>query len=276
MWRWVGGNKNTPSRRVQTSPLAIDVDNDKVSDIIFATHENRDVITTENGIARGISGDSGRDIFVSTQNVNATASMAVADIDRDGTPEIVAITNKGGSYKAIVLDASGVLKNSGDDINEQIGWGGASIADIDGDGYGEIIICATAIDHLGKMMWRGALGRGQVTNGCQSIVADIDLNGEPDILAGNTLYNRHGDAIWNNVDIPDGLTAIGNFDNDLLPEIVLVSNNAYLCLLNSNGSKIWGSVDIPGRASNSKGGGLPTLADFDGDGRIEIGVANNS
>lgn len=276
LWRWVGGDKNTPSRRVQTSPLVFDINRDGVSDVIFASHENRDAVTTENGILRVIRGESGEDIFASAQNVNATSSIAIADMDRDGGVEIVAITSKGNPYKAMVFDDMGVVKRNGDYFDELVEWGGASIADINGDGYGEIIVCATAIDHSGKVMWRGSKGRGQVTLGCQSSVADIDMNGELDILAGNTLYNKSGTIIWYKDDIPDGLTAVGNFDNDLLPEIVLVSDGAYVYLLNSDGSTIWGPVDIPGRAGNAKGGGLPTLADFDGDGHIEIGIANNS
>lgn len=279
MWRWTGGNQKTPSRRVHTTPLIFDIDKDGTSDIIFASHGERDILATENGLLRAISGLSGRDIFVSDRNVNAESSIAVADMDRDGDVEIVTISNKdtvGRKYKVVVFDNTGAIKAESGYIDERIEWGGASIADIDGDGYGEVVVCATVIDHSGRIVWRGAGGRGQVGLGCQSSVADIDMDGAVDLLAGNTLYSSLGAILWRRNDLPDGLTAIGNFDKDLLPEIVLVSDNAYIYLLNSDGSTVWGPVDIPGRANNTKGGGLPTLADYNGDGQIEIGVANNA
>lgn len=278
LWRWIGGKKSTPSRRVQTSPFVFDTNGDGVSEIIFASHENRDVIEAK-GPLREISGLSGEDVFVSTQKIDSIASLAVADMDRDGKSEVVAVLSQSvpiDPYQAIVFDgASGLVRKTAK-FNERMEWGGASIADIDGDGLGDIVLCATVIDYSGKVLWRGTGGRGQVTDGCHSSVADIDMDGSKDVLAGNTLYDGSGNVLWRRSDLLDGLTAIGNFDLDLLPEIVLVTSESSIYLLNSDGSTVWGPVEVPGRASNVRGGGLPTVADFDGDGRVEIGVANNA
>ncbi|HEU4686718.1 MAG TPA: FG-GAP-like repeat-containing protein, partial [Vicinamibacterales bacterium] len=69
----------------------------------------------------------------------------------------------------------------------------------------------------------------------------------------------------------DGLNAIGNFDADPNPEIVLVTQ-ATLWLIDHTGAILWGPVAIPDAGSR---GGAPTVGDFDGDGEPEIGVAGS-
>ena len=68
--------------------------------------------------------------------------------------------------------------------------------------------------------------------------------------------------------MPDGLNAVGNFDADPFPEVVLVSDGQ-VWLLEHNGAVKWGPVGLPGGGA----GGPPTIADFDGDGQPDIGVA---
>lgn len=278
-WRWIGGSIHTPSRRVQTSPIIYDIDGDGMGEVLFSSHENRDLIDVDRGILRGVESLLGRDIFASDHNVRATSELAAADLDRDGSVEIVGMIARNttsNAFRATIFRADGTVAVDSDYVDEVVDWGGASVADLNHDGYGESVICGTVVGHDGRILWRGSAGRGRVAEGCLSSIADIDLDGNPDIVAGNTAYDSSGNILWNRNDLDDGLTAIGNFDDDLLPEIVLVADHAKLYLLNSDGATIWGPVEIPGRANHTRGGGPPTLADFDGDGRIDIGVANNA
>ena len=61
--------------------------------------------------------------------------------------------------------------------------------------------------------------------------------------------------------------AIGNVVGDSRPEIALV-NQGTVKLLTSTGQQVWSQI-LPGGGI----GGPPTLADMDGDGELEIGVA---
>jgi hypothetical protein len=100
-----------------------------------------------------------------------------------------------------------------------------------------------------------------------SLVSDVNLDGSPDVVAGNTVYRADG-TIQAQATPPDGYTAVGNFDADTEAEIVLVANgNVYL--FNHDMTLKWGPVAIPGGGI----GGPPTIADFDGDGQAEIGLA---
>src|SRR5512138_3687842 len=74
---------------------------------------------------------------------------------------------------------------------------------------------------------------------------------------------------------PDGLVAVANFTGGAHPQIVTVSGGR-VRLTDWQGKVVWGPVDLPHATATLKGGGAPTIADFDGDGKLEIGVAGDS
>jgi hypothetical protein len=53
-------------------------------------------------------------------------------------------------------------------------------------------------------------------------------------------------------------------------------SGGHVRLTDWQGNVIWGPVDLPHATDPLKGGGAPTVADFDGDGKLEIGVAGDS
>ncbi|PYR27430.1 MAG: hypothetical protein DMF98_06000, partial [Acidobacteria bacterium] len=87
-------------------------------------------------------------------------------------------------------------------------------------------------------------------------IGDLDGDGIPEIVG--VLFSG-------------GLVALGNFNSDPYPEIVVVSAGRVF-LLDRFGQIIWGPVALPGGGR----GGPPTIADVDGDGIPEIGVAGLS
>lgn len=257
------------SKQVMMTPAVIDLDGNGIPDIVFSTFTGFNYVT--DGVLRAISGVDGTELWNVTNpayRLQGAAGIAVGDIDGDGRPEIIASHESGhliafehdGSFKWL----SPVYIGGGGGGN----WGSASLADLDHDGSPEIIFGATVLNNDGTLRWQGNQGTGSQP-GPLSFAADLDLDGTPEIVAGRTAYRADGTVYWT-APIPDGFPAVGNFDGDPYPEIVVVGGgNVYL--LEHDGQIKWGPVVIPGG-----GGGAPTIADVDNDGQPEIGVAGAS
>ncbi len=181
--------------------------------------------------------------------------------------------------------------------------GGAapSLADLDGAGAPEVIIGNVVLNGLnGEVVWDGRVTVGTSAGvgnnaflGPSSTVADLDLDGDMEVIAGNTVYDgQTGAEVWTFTfggnaspcggSIPcDGFNAVGDFDDDPEGEVVIVRRGEVF-VLQHTGEQLH-RVRVPlddvmpyrgnGPCANGNESGPPTIADFDGDGRPEIGTA---
>ena len=235
-----------------------------------------------NGILRILDGTSGEEIWSLAQAQEgeigfAGLSVALGDITGDGFVDIVAMT--GGGYVALVDRNGQVLAISDEpvpDTSGSFGWGGGmAIADMDGDGTAEIVYGASLYryeDGAITKLWDGAAGQGGAHNQSLSYMVDLDGDGVLEVLAGNTAYRLDGTTMWYRNDLEDGFTAVGDLDLDGNPEVVMVRGDVWV-LDGATGDTVLGPVDIPFEDDR---GGPPTVADFEGDGMPEIGVAGGT
>jgi RHS repeat-associated protein len=265
-WTWTGSSVLPASMKVTMAPVVIDLTADGVPEVLFTTWEGND--EQADGHLRAVRGSDGAPVFTVTDPVYdlyPPGQLAVGDIDLDGRPEIVGVDES--RTHLIAFEHDGTFKWRSPTI-ENAQWGGAALADLEGDGVPEIVIGRQVLDNTGALRWTGTAGRGADTRGTLlSVVADLDMDGVPEVVAGNTAYRASGALYWTNAALPDGHNAIGNFDADPFPEVVLV-NTGKVWLLEHTGPVKWGPVDIPQGGI----GGAPTVADFDADGQPEIGV----
>lgn len=258
------------STQIMMTPSVIDLDGDGVPEIVVGTTPSLGGGYVEVGSLRAVRGDTGAEVFTVTDSayrINTASSIAVGDIDDDGKPEIIACDESG--YRLIAFEHDGTFKWRSADL-EPINWGAPALADLNHDGSPEIIVGRQVLDSSGRVLWTGTGGRGSLGAGPLALVTDLDMDGNPEIVAGNTAYSSLGSTVWQSTSLPDGLNAVGNFNASPFPEVVLVSGGQ-VWLLDHLGQVIWGPVGVPGG-----GGGPPTVADFDGDGQPEIGVAGAS
>ena len=226
------------------------------------------------GILTALSGNDGR-VLWSLDDVNAytgsETTPALADIDGDGKPEVVAYTHNGGAM-AVNNDGSIKWKSDYPPVpSSGYNCGAPSVADLDGDGKAEIIYRNYVLNADGTLRFVFQTGSGlDVYHAVVTAVADLDLDGKPELITGSTAVHADGSLYWQNTSLYDGALAVANLGGDDHPEIALVTDGrAYL--VGHDGSLIWGPTYI-----GHTNGGAPTVADMDGDGALDIGVAGFS
>ncbi|MEC7525306.1 MAG: hypothetical protein VYE22_35815 [Myxococcota bacterium] len=222
--------------------------------------------------------------FDSDPAVVGCGRPAVADMNGDGVAEIVV----GNSIAQ--ADGSGVVA-AGLDATNAI----AVLYDVDGDADLELIGINGVADHDGAVVWSDPLWRGE---GGYVAVADVDLDGDPDIVAtsttshqvtirdgatgallagpleitpsGNPSIDARVDARRRARPTSDPLTGggpptIANFDDDPEPEIALAGGYAYVIFENDLTLKWYlETQDESSRATGS------SVFDFEGDGLAEV------
>jgi len=298
---------------VMMSPIVAQLDDDNcdgkvnekdIPEIIFSTFTGGGYY--KQGTLHAISLVDGKfvDKFSVPNVTQPGAGLAAADLDGDGVPEIVGCMNPG---PAGVSCCDAVAQNTGviafkadgttlwtqqDTTKVHCGYEAPVIGDVDQDGQPEVLVGWTLID--GKT---GAIKKeldpahswGQKLMG----LADVDGDGKLDALDGQRAIRADGTVIWDLRAGPNaiifGYHAVGDFDLDGKPEVVVISSGGphTMSLLRHDPNQPGGAqvirkgVDINNgistkvfcNAGSEYGGGPPTVADFDGDGSPDVGAA---
>ncbi|MBW2703266.1 MAG: VCBS repeat-containing protein [Deltaproteobacteria bacterium] len=168
------------------------------------------------------------------------AQPALADMDADGHPEVIVgnvVLN--GQNGNLVFD--GVVTSGGaGGIGNNAFLGPVScVADIDNDGFLELLAGNSVYEHTGDLKWTYTY-----------TTENSECNGS----------------------LPcDGYNAVGNFDDDSFGEVVIVRQGEVFVIEHTGVLKARIPIPIDDCPYNESG--PPTVADFDGDGFPEIGTA---
>jgi len=258
--------------------------------------------------------------------LNVMGTPSVIDLNKDGVPDVV-FTSTASTGGPLVL--AGFLRAlNGNDGSELFTVTdpahrvstSASIAtgDIDNDGFPEIIACDVsgarliAFEHDGTFKWLSPILEA-INWGAPSI-ADLDKDGDPEIIIGRQVLNNSGVLLWTGTGGRGSqanvgpLSLVADVDIDGSPEVV-AGNTIYDAagtivtqLQAADGSNAVGNFDNdnfaeivlvtggrvylfehdgtlkwgPVAIPGGGAGGPPTVADYDNDGEPEIGVAGAS
>ena len=183
------------------------------------------------------------------------SSPAVADLDDDGTMEVI-----GATYTLFVLNGEdgSVQWSEGPPVSGARVWPGVVVADIDDDGDLEIVTAhghgyVRVLDHTGGSVWL----QHPASNEFRSLaVADLDGNGDMEIVVGQARLDKlnvwvleHTGSTrpgWPQLSNDEGSAAglyndnigLGDLDGDGLLELVIPSDTITLCAYEPDGTHL--------------------------------------
>lgn len=310
---WGGVAPGTPND-VMMAPIVIQLDDDNcdgkvnqndIPEIVFSTFQGGAYY--KQGTLHAISVVDGKlvDKWSVTNSVQPGGGLAAADLDGDGVPEIVGCANPGPNgtscCDAVATNTGAVAFRADgkpfwsqlDTTKVHCGNEAPVIGDLDQDGNPEVLIGWTVLDGKTgavKMELSPATGPGTKLTG----LVDLDGDGKLDITDGQRAYRgTDGAVLWDlrsgSDAVPFGYHAVGDFDKDGKPEVVIISSSGphSLSVIRYNPASASGAdvirkgIDINNGtstktycgAASEYGGGPPTVADFDGDGFPDVGAA---
>lgn len=251
------------SGEVSGQPLVIDLDRDGFPEVLVVS--GGDVIA--------LSGETCEERYRSQGRLlSGESSLAAGDIDADGNVEVVAM---GGFGALVALNSDLTLKWSA--FTRVFGIASApAIADLDGDGSPEVIAGGTALNGEDGSL-HGQSPVEPLAHGFGPIpaIADIDGDGQQEVLYGNRIFNARMEEITpvEMSRLSPGHVAVANFDPETPePELAVISGVSAVRVQRLSGEVIFGPYQVP---DSVWAGGAPNGADFDGDGRPEIGTAGS-
>jgi hypothetical protein len=285
LWSFTAPIHQPDYSQVVSAPLVVDADKDGTPDVLVTTGD----IHIDNGVNAGylrlLDGktgaekwDAGTDALDPANTVNVTFGPALADLDGDGKVEIVAMAAP--VFELIAFDAAGKLKwrsHNADGTPFTFPSFYAStiaIADMDGDGQGEVAIGGVIFDSKGAYVsgqGKHREGSGALQYGASSsVLGDADGDGKQEVITGLGAYRKDGSAVWQKPALEDGYPAIADFEQDGAAELVVATATTLRVQRLSDGEIL---QQLPlAVAAPSGWPGSPAIADFDGDGTPDIAV----
>jgi len=262
-------------------PVVGDLDGDGNTEVVLAM---ADLLSPMGGTAElwVLDGATGNTLWTRNAQMGHAAAPALGDVDGDGYGDIVVVKEYEnsllalGSYSVVLYSHEGVViwesdRFTGDDMD----YAAAPVlADMDHDGFTEIVVGRVILNHDGTTSGVGSAGRGSFGGGLEGAlpaVADLDLDGQDEVIVGNAMYNHEGGPVWVDFTQSDGLIAVANLDDDEAGEIV-VSTGETVRAMDTDGSVMWGPLSLPEANIVSPA----AIGDIDADGEPEIIVAGGN
>lgn len=220
-------------------------------DIAFTTYITNTLVA--------VDGATGAVLFEAS-GFDGVGGVTIADVDADGSPEIVAFQR---GEHVVAVDATGTIEWTSAAF-VTAGFPVIAVGDLDGDGYPEVVGDLAVLDGrtggtVGQLEYQTSPYR-------TPILADLDQDGQQEVILGNLVADLHGTTLWTNAGTGfSSLGAVADIDGDPGGEVFFASDGT--CIVHDDDGTVLTSFALP--PGNP---GPPAVADFDGDGAIEIAI----
>ncbi len=233
-----------------------DVDEDDIPDVVLSLYGGTEYIVA-------IDGATGLEKWAVTGS--SRGNLAIADVDADGVPDVVGASSSG--YTILLNGADGSNKWTSSDMATALGYYMITVADLDMDGYPEVIDNNVVMDgQTGVTLWEMTADRTNCPY-TMAAVGDIDQNdNDQEVLWCGAAYDSNGTELWDTGERGNyGMwPIIIQADGDDEAEVGFVGQS--WSLWEDDGSNIY-TVNY---SSSQKHPGPPCAGDFDGDGVAEV------
>ncbi|MBO9205474.1 MULTISPECIES: FG-GAP-like repeat-containing protein [Niastella] len=274
-----------------------DIDGDGKPDVVVANEYSFTISVFRNtGTAGSISFDPGKDIPALNPS-----DIVIADLDKDGRSDLI-VTND-------VANSISLFKNTGApgtlsfapriDYSTGSFPANASVGDIDGDQWPDIVVANEQSDHLsifknngvaGSLSFNSITGPYTGTGSSKAILSDLDGDSKPDL--GVTNHNVGEIAIFRNIssvgNIAFGTNAnfkttanpiglgIADVDGDGKPDLAITSGEDSISVLRNASST--GVIVFEEKADVATGQApyQVAIADLDGDHMPDLATVNQT
>ncbi len=216
------------------------------------------------GTLHVVSGDTGRAVCTAS-GFRSDGGVIIADVDGDGKNEVVGPTSSG---QVRAVDGACRTKWTSSRTYSMM-YPVTTAADLDGDGDVEVIADVAVVNgvdgsHVAQLSpqssscWRSP------------VVADIDLDGQQEILLGNSVFSPSGTIEWSGSGSGTScFAAVAQLDSDAEAEVIL-SFGSSVTIYQHDGTR--GASKSLAVANP----GPPCVGDIDGDGQAEFIAPNGS
>lgn len=197
--------------------------------------------------------------------IHAVADPALADADRDGTPEVIASTTEREVVARHPLTGDAELRQNLTDY----GYTQPAVADATGDGRPELVVTDVSgtvfvVGPDGAVVWRRSL---EAFSWATPAVADFDADGDPEVVVGLgdgrvVALDGAGRVEWNRtVNAAVTWMTTGQLDDDPTREVVVATTGGEVVAFDGLGDREWAA---------SLGRFAAVKAVGDGDGAVEV------
>ncbi len=282
-WEWQGSEVLPDYNQVMMTPMVADLDGDCMPDVVFSTF-NLGGNYTSDGVLRAVRGDGSGELWTVTDptlRVIPGAQIALADVDGDGKVEVFAChetdnrLSTPGHLMALNFDGTKRWLST----ETPCLWDAPAVADVNHDGKPEVVVGFSIFDAAtGKLL---AKPQQEIQHGYLSTPAELDGDDKDgmEIVGGGLVYHADGSLYWDKTQAQGGIgyPAVGDLDGDGAPDVVAVVPATHtVWAWKHDGSPIWGPKDVNNGVATPEGpsgGGPPTIADFNGDGKPDVATA---